>query len=76
MDIYQRLLFLRVVGVEQKFMLLFYRAALKSTLRYKIIAWSSNLMNHLVQHAIKIEGDKEIPLLQAISGLKLASNQS
>lgn len=54
-------------------MLLFYHAVLESTIRYEITAWYGNLsvqlkthINRLVQHAMKIMGDKDHPSLQTI----------
>ena len=72
----QRLYFLRrlrVFGVEQKFMLLFYQAVLESIIRYGITAWYGNLsvqlktqLNRLVQQAMKIMNVKNHAPLQTI----------
>ncbi len=64
----QRLYFLhrlRVFGVNQKVLLLFYRAVIESIFQYGISAWFGNLSVHLkaqitrlTQRAIKITGVK------------------
>ena len=72
----QRLHFLRrlrVHGVDQKFMLVFYRAVLESLVRFGITVWFGNLsvqlrskLLRLVQTAGKIIGVSQLPSLQSI----------
>ncbi|KAI2644006.1 RNA-directed DNA polymerase from mobile element jockey [Labeo rohita] len=72
----QRLYFLRrlrVFGVNQKVLLLFYHTVIESILRYGISAWFGNLSVHLkakitrlMQRAMKIVGVKQHPALQAL----------
>ncbi len=73
----QKMYFLRrvrVFGVEQKFVLLFYHAVLENVIRYGITAWYRNLsvqlkaqISHLLKNAMKIMGVKEHLSLQSIS---------
>ncbi len=70
----QRLYFLRrlrVFGVNQKVLLLFYHAVIESIFRYGISAWFGNLSVHLkaqitrlTQRAMKIMGVKQHPHLR------------
>ncbi len=72
----QRLYFLRrlrVFGVNQKVLLLFYHAVIESIFRYGISAWFGNLSVHLkaqitrlTQRAMKIMGVKQHPTPQAL----------
>ena len=72
----QRLHFLRrlrVFGVNQKVLLLFYHAVVESILRYGISAWFGNLsvqlkaqITRLTQRAMKIMGVRQHPTLQAV----------
>ncbi len=74
--IQQRLFFLRrlrVFGVNQKVLLLFYHAVIESIFRYGISAWFGNLSVHLkaqitrlTQRAMKIMGVKQHPTPQAL----------
>ncbi len=74
--IQQRLYFLRrlrVFGVNQKVLLLFYHAVIESIFRYGISAWFGNLSVHLkaqitrlTQRAMKIMGVKQHPTPQAL----------
>ena len=75
--IQQRLHFLRrlrVFGVQQKVMLLFYRAVIESIFRYAISVWFGNLtvnlksqINRLVSTALKVMGVRDHPTPQEIS---------
>ena len=60
-------------GVQQKVMLLFYRAVIESIFRYAICVWFGNLtvksksqINRLAHTALKVMGVREHPTLQAI----------
>ena len=74
--IQQRLHFLRrlrVFGVQQKVILLFYRAVIESIFRFAISVWFGNLtvksksqINRLAHTALKVTGVREHPTLQAI----------
>ncbi len=81
----QRMYFLRrlrVFGVDQKLMFLFYQAVLESIIRFGMSAWYGNLsvhvkskLNRLVQTAMKVIGRTENSSLQSIyeeSVLRLA----
>ncbi len=64
---------LRVFGVNQKVLLLFYHAVIESIFRYGISAWFGNLSVHLkaqitrlTQRAMKIMGVKQHPTPQAL----------
>ena len=72
----QRLHFLRrlrVFGVQQRVMMLFYRAVIESVFRYAISVWFGNLtvmwksqINRLAHTAMKVMGVREHPSLQTI----------
>ncbi len=74
--IQQRLYFLRrlrVFGVEQRVLMLFYQAVIESVLRYGIVAWFGNIsvklksqINRLVHTAMKAMGVREYPSLQTL----------
>ena len=64
---------LRLFGVEEKNMMLFYNAVLESIIRYSMTAWFGNLtvqsktkIANLVKTAMKIIGHKGQPSLQSI----------
>ncbi len=64
---------LRVYGVEQKFMILFYQAVLQSNIGYVTTGWCGNLtvqlksqITCLAQTAMEIIGVKNQPSLQTI----------
>lgn len=75
----QRLYFLRrlrVFGVSQKIMFLFYQAVLESIIRYRMSAWFGNhsaqskaKLQRLVQTAVRVMGRTEKLSLQATSSL-------
>ena len=64
---------LRVFGVQQRVMLLFYHAVIESIFRYTICVWFGNLtvrskaqINRLARIALKVMGVREHPTFQAI----------
>lgn len=74
--IQQRLYFLRrlrVFGVDQRIMFVFYQAVLESLVRYGISVWFGNLtvqlknkLNRLIQTAMKVMGRKDYQSLQTL----------